>query len=106
MVDIISEKDIRNALKKVMHPVVQRSLIDLGIIKEIVVRDDNVMITLAFPFIGKPADHITTRVKILNSVREQVEVLGMNVRLKQAQMNREEFQAFLAMERKTWNDMK
>ena len=106
MVDIISEKDIRNALKKVMHPVVQRSLMDLGIIKQIVVKDENVMITLKFPFVGKPAEHIATREKILNSVREQVEMLGMKVELKQAQMNREDFQSFLAMERETWNDLK
>jgi len=105
MANNISNEDVHKALIKVMHPVIERNLIDLGIIKDIVIDGNMVMIIMAFPFIGIPVEHIAIRKQIVNSVREQVEMLGAKVQLKLTEMSNEEFQNFLAMERETWNSI-
>ena len=50
----ISEKSIRNMLKEVKHPAIDRSLLDLGVIKEIAVKEGKVLITMALPFPNIP----------------------------------------------------
>ena len=106
MADPITEQDVLHTVEKIVHPVIQRGLMDLGIIKDIVLEGGSVTITLAFPFTGMPAEHIATREKIISSVREQVEKLGVAVRVIQKEMSQEELQAFLAKERETWNTFK
>jgi ATP-binding protein involved in chromosome partitioning len=93
----ISEKSIRNMLKEVKHPAIDRSLLDLGVIKEIAVKEGKVVITMALPFPNIPIID-----QLVSSIKEPIEKLGVEVEVKQTVMNQEELQAFLKMEGEGW----
>ena len=93
----ISEEKIRNAVAQVKHPAIDRTLTELGILKDITVEGDTVFVTLAFPFPGIPIREL-----LVESVRKPVEELGAKVEVKTTVMTAEELQAFLAMEREAW----
>jgi len=93
----ISEEKVRNAVAQVRHPAIDRTLMELGILKDITVEDDKVIITLAFPFPGIPIREL-----LVESVREPVEEMGAKVEVKTTVMTAEELQAFLAMEQEAW----
>jgi len=93
----ISEEKVRNAVAQVKHPAIDRTLMELGILKDITVEGDTVFVTLAFPFPGIPI-----REMLVESVRKPVEELGAKVEVKTTVMTAEELQAFLAMEQEAW----
>ncbi len=82
MVKDISEESIQNMLKEVKHPAIDRSLLDLGIVKEIDVRDGKVLITMALPFLNIPIID-----QLIGSIKEPIENLGIEVELIQTVMN-------------------
>jgi len=81
----------------VKHPAIDRTLMELGILKDITVEGDTVFVTLAFPFPGIPIREL-----LVESVRKPVEELGAKVEVKTTVMTAEELQAFLAMEQEAW----
>jgi len=93
----ISEKDILNLLAKVKHPAINRTLRELGIIKDISIKDNKVLITMALPFPNIPIID-----QLVSSIKEPIEKLGVEVEVKQTIMNQEELQAFLKMEEAGW----
>ena len=93
----ISEQEVRQVLSEVKHPAIDRTLIELGILKDITIRNDKVLLTLAFPFPEIPIkDHL------INSVQESTKKVGAKVEVKTVTMNEEERQTFLAMEENNW----
>ena len=93
----ISEEDVRKVLARVNHPMIDRSLLELGVIKHIAVEQRKVKVTLAFPFPIIPIkDHI------IQSVREPLQKLGAEIEVKLTVMNHDELQKFLAMEQDAW----
>ena len=97
MVKDISEENIRNMLKEVKHPAVDRSLLDLGIVKKIDVKEGKVVITMALPFPNIPIID-----QLVSSIKEPIDKLGVEVEIKQTVMNQEEVQKFLTMEQENW----
>jgi metal-sulfur cluster biosynthetic enzyme len=95
----ISEENVRKEMAKIKHPAIDRTLIDLGMVKDITIQDNKVTVTLAVPFPGIPIKDL-----LVNSVREPIEKLGAKVEVKFAVMNKQELQAFLEMERESWKD--
>jgi ATP-binding protein involved in chromosome partitioning len=93
----VSEKDVHEALETVMHPEMDASLIELGMIKDVVVKRDKVIVTLALPFLGVPI-----RDYLVNITREAIMKLDIEADVKIAEMNREELQTFFATEREKW----
>lgn len=93
----ISERDVQNVIAQVKHPAIDRTLVDLRIVKEIVLKDNKVTITMAFPFPNVPIEDY-----LVNSIREPVEELGAEVEIKITVMNQQELENFLAMEREGW----
>jgi len=93
----MDEKDIREVLEKVMHPEIDASLMELGMIKDIVVQGNNVSMTMAFPFPGVPIKDM-----LMESVEEPLKKLGLNVEIKTAVMNQDELQKFFQMEQEKW----
>jgi metal-sulfur cluster biosynthetic enzyme len=93
----ISQEDVRKALAGVKHPMIDRTLLDLGIIRYITVENDRAEITLAFPF-----PNIPIKEHLINSVREPITNLGAEVHVKLTVMNQEEIERFLAMEKEAW----
>jgi len=97
MVENISEEEILKVISQVKHPAIDRTLFDLGMIRDVVVEDNKVRLTLALPFPGIPILN-----DLVNSLREPIEKLGGELEVKLTVMNQEELQKFLAMEQEGW----
>ena len=94
-----SEEDIRQVVAEIKHPAIDRTLVELGVVKEITVTGNKVLVTMALPFTGIP-----TQVKdyLVNSVVEQIKKLDVEVEVDITIMNQEELQAILDMEQESW----
>ena len=101
----ISERDIHKASCQVTHPVIDCSIVKLGIIRHIMIKNNIAVITMAFPFIGAPAKDISIRNQMINDVKQSVENLGLKFQLEQTEMTSEEFKTFLAIEKESWKDI-
>ena len=102
MVNDISEEDVRQAIGQVMHPEISRTLVDLGMVRDIALKDDEVTLTLVLPFLGIPA---SIKDYLVNSLRQAVMKLGTKAEIRIAEMNQEERLAFLAMEQEGWKGL-
>ena len=99
MVKNISLQDVQEAIGKVTHPAISRTLVDLGMIKDVGLRGSEARLTLVLPILNIPAP---VKDYLVNSLREGVATLGVQLEVEIAQMNEEERQAFLAMEQESW----
>ena len=93
----ISEEDVRKILADVKHPAIDYTLLELGIVRDMNIENGKATIILAFPF-----PNIPIKDYLINSVREPIEKLGVEVEMKATMMNQEELQRFLAMEQNAW----
>ena len=98
----ISEEDVHQARGQVMHPEISRTLVELGMVKEIALQGDEVTLTLVLPLLGIP---VSIKDYLVNSLRQAVMKLGAKAEIKIAEMNREERLAFLAMEQEGWRGL-
>jgi len=96
-----SEPEIHQALAEVNHPEIARTLVDLGMLKDIIVEGRKVSLTLVLPLAG-----ILTQVKdyLVNSVRQALANLdaSLEIEINLAEMNPQERAKFLAMEQEGW----
>lgn len=97
MNEIISEKKVNEVLTRIIHPEINYSLVDLGMIKDLVVKDKVVILTLKLPFLEIPIKDL-----LINSIKEELEKLNVNVKIKIAQMNEKERVKFMMMAQKGW----
>ena len=97
MVKNISEEEIRKAIVQVKHPAIDRTLFDLGIVKNVTTKSNKVTITVALP-----SPDVPIKDYLIRSVREPIEKLGARVEVKLTVMNQEELQKFLTMEQEGW----
>ena len=97
MTNNISKEEIHQAVAKVRHPEIDRTLVELGMIKDIALEDDKVILSMALPFLGIPI-----RDYLVHSVEEVVAKLGVEIEVKLTEMNKEERDAFMAMAQEGW----
>jgi len=102
MVKNISEEDVHQAVGQVMHPEISYTLVELGMVKDIAIKDDEVSLTLVLPLFGIPA---SIKDYLVDSLRQAVVKLGAKVEVRIAEMNQEERLAFLAMEQERWKGL-
>jgi len=95
----ISEEDVHQAIKQVMHPAINNTLTELGMVKGITLKDNEVSLTLVLPLLNIP-DSIKNY--LMNSLRHVVTELGAKIEISVAEMNQEERMAFLTMEQEGW----
>ena len=74
-----------------MHPEINRSLVDSGMMKDVVFNGNQITHTIALPCLGIPA---SIKDYLITSLRWALGKLGGQL---QAEINEEERQAFLAM---------
>ncbi|WP_297090900.1 iron-sulfur cluster assembly protein [uncultured Draconibacterium sp.] len=93
---IISE--ITKEIAKVMHPAINYSLVDLGMVQDIELYTEQlVILTFVFPFPNIPiAD------KLIASVEKVVQALGFEMQYIVRVMKTDEKQRFLQMEKAGW----
>jgi len=93
----ISKEEIHQAVAKVRHPEIDRTLVELGMIKDIALEEDKVILRMALPFLRIPI-----RDYLVHSVEEVVTKLGVEIEVKLTEMNKEERDAFMAMAQEGW----
>jgi ATP-binding protein involved in chromosome partitioning len=98
----ISEEDVHQAIGQVMHPEISRTLVELGMVKDIALRDDEVSLTLVLPVLGIPA---SIKDYLMSSLRQAIMKLGAKAEIRIAEMNQEERLAFFAMEQEGWRGL-
>jgi metal-sulfur cluster biosynthetic enzyme len=102
MVINVSLKNVQEVIGKVTHPAISRTLVDLGMIKDVGLRGSEAWLTLVLPVLNIPAP---VKDYLINSLREAVAALEVRLEVEIAQMNEEERQAFLAMEQESWRGL-
>jgi len=98
----ISEEDVHQAIGQVMHLEISRTLVELGMVKDITLEDNEVTLALVLPFLGIP---VSVKDYLMNSLQQAVMKLGARVEVRIAEMNQEERLAFLAMEQESWKGL-
>ena len=92
-------EDIRKTIAKVMHPTINKSLMCLGMTRDIDLKGNVASLTLLIPFPGIPILPF-----LENSLKESVNPLGINLKINIELMNEEGIQHFLTIEKKVWKD--
>ena len=95
----LSQSDINTVLSKVMHPEINYSLVDLGMIKDVVCKEDTVDLILKLPFLQVPVrDLLIERIKkTLADLNDSIQV-DINIE----QMSQEERDKFAKMAKEGW----
>lgn len=97
---MITEKEILQTLSAVMHPAINHSLMDLGIVKNVKLMDETVGLEFCFPFPNIPiAD------QLIGSIEKPIQDLGLLCVYKETVMNEEEKARFIQMEVKSWKGL-
>jgi len=93
----ISEQGARKVIAEVKHPAIDCTLVELGIVKDIKLKDDKVVVTIAFP-----VPDIPIREMVINSIKEPITKLGAECQIEETVMTPKERKAFLGKEQKNW----
>ena len=102
MIENVTENSIHLAIQQVEHPAIASSLVDLGMIRDVVYNseDKTVSLALVLPVLNIPQNvrdyMVNSLYQALKSV--DVELTGVNL----DQMTEEERQGFLALEQQNW----
>ena len=102
MANNISLEDVQQELGQVMHPAISRSLVELGMVKDVALKRDVVTLTLVLPALNIPA---SVKDYLVNSLSTAVAKLGAAIEVKITEMDEEERHAFLAMEQESWKGL-
>ena len=93
-------EDITKEISKIPHPAINLSLTELGIVQDIELYEKSVIITFVFPFPDIPIGE-----KLINSVKQVVDSLGLQLEYIVRVMKKEEKEAFLRMEKEAWKGL-
>jgi len=96
----MNEEEVKEVVGKVMHPEVDASLVELGMVEDIKLEGNKVSLTMVFPFPGVPIKYM-----LIESVKEPLEKLGLEVEMSERTMNQDELQKFFKMEQEKWKGM-
>ena len=94
-----SPQDVEQALSKVMHPEISFSLIDLGMINNVIIKENKVGLTLKLPFLGIPIKE-----DLIQSIKGALADLdeSIQVEINEKEMNQEERDTFMRMAKEGW----
>lgn len=95
----ITEKVI-DVISKINHPAINYSLTKLGIVKDIELVEDTVILTFAFPFPDIPIVD-----KLIYTVSESVGAMGFKLEYIVRVMKEEEKKMFLQLEKEAWKGL-
>jgi len=95
----ISQDKAKKVLSEAMHPEINYSLVDLGMINEVAIKENKVTLTLKLPLLEIPIrDYLIQIIKeALISLHEDVEV-----EVKLAQMSQQERDEFMKKAKEGW----
>ena len=95
----ISLKDVKQALSKVMHPEINYSLVDLGMIKNVICEGKKVDLTLKLPFLQVPVKDL-----LITNIKKTLAELdsSIHVEINIGEMNQKERDNFTKMAKEGW----
>jgi len=95
----LSQPEIEKALSKIMHPEINYSLVDLGMIEDVIYKKDEVNLTLKLPFLQVPVKEL-----LIQSIKEVLADLdeAIQVEINIEQMSQEERDKFARMAKEGW----
>jgi len=90
---MVTDEQVLDALRQTLHPEIDRNLVELGIIKDVIVQDGRVALTVALPF-----KEIPIKDELLHRVDKAVKSLDANleVEVQLTEMSQQERAAFMA----------
>ncbi|MEN8137770.1 MAG: iron-sulfur cluster assembly protein [Bacteroidota bacterium] len=95
-----TKHDVIDVISGVQHPAIANSLLNLGIIKEVELKDNVANVTFAFPFPEIPiAD------QLVYSIYEPIKALGVDFNYDIITMTEEEKARFMKLEAEGWVGM-
>lgn len=95
-----TKEQIKAELNKIFHPAINLSLMELGILQDIDVWYDTVIVTFVFPFPNIPiAD------KLIESVKNVVEKMDLRMQYIVRLMKPVEKEEFLRLEKEAWKGL-
>ena len=95
----ITKEQAFEAIKNINHPVIDCTLVDLGVVKDIEINEDQLSLIIALPFIGLPAYH---KQAIVDSLKQELEEFGKQITVQYVLMSEEEKRNFLFLEHAYW----
>jgi len=95
----VSEKSVYKILMQVMCPEINHNLVGLGMIKNVIVGNNKVVLTLKLPFM-----HVPIKEDLIRSIKETITKLNVDVKIeiKIAEMDQKERARFVIMAREAW----
>ena len=81
----------------VMHPVINYDLIKLGIVRDVELIDNKVVLVFAFPFL-----HIPIADKLINSIARPLKQLDLELEYTVREMTEDEKATFMQLETDGW----
>ncbi|NQE44821.1 hypothetical protein C5S31_02200 [ANME-1 cluster archaeon GoMg2] len=95
----ISEGEVRDALARVPHPEIDHTLVELGMVKDVVVGDGKVSVTLVLPFLGVPIVD-----DLVDSLRNAIKALSgdVEVEVNLAEMTQKGRETFMVTAQEAW----
>jgi len=93
------QPDIEKALSEIMHPEINHSLVDLGMLENVIYKQDKIKLTLKLPFLQVPVKEF-----LIQSIKETLagmdETIQVNIDLEQ--MDQKERDNFMKMAKEGW----
>lgn len=95
----VSKKSVHKVLIEMMHPEINHNLVDLGMIKNVIARNNKVVLTLKLPFVNVPIKE-----DLIRRIKEAITKLNADVKIeiKLAEMSQKERTKFMTMTREAW----
>ena len=95
----LSQPEIEQALSKIMHPEINYSLVDLGMIEDVICKKDEVNLSLKLPFPQVPVKDLLIDIikKTLSDLNSSIQV-----EIDMEQMSQEERENFTKMAKEGW----
>jgi len=93
---MVSTKEIENALKEAIHPELNKTLLDLAMIRKVTLKDNKAIVILAVPFLHVPIED--DLVKIIKNIIKKNKDIKVEVLVKE--MNNDEKKIFGTMVKK------
>lgn len=98
--DKIKKEKVLDAISQVMHPAINLSLSQLGIVKNVNAAENKVDVLFAFPFPNIPIAE-----QLIGSIARVVTAEGLEFSYEIVIMTEEEKQRFLQLEASAWKGM-
>jgi len=97
--DVPSQPEIEQALSEVMHPEINYSLVDLGMVNNLAYEQKKVSLTLKLPFLQVPVKNL-----LIESIKKKLSDLDDSIRVEVnvEQMSQEERDKFASMAKEGW----